>query len=307
MNKGYQILQFLSSKKLVLVAVGTVAITAVAVGVAVGIIKNKADNGELDILSNNEYSSGVEFTSEIVVSLPDNIDVEIENEGTETEPQTPIVDNETPSTPQVCTHKYKKETLEPTCSAQGYTNNVCELCGDKYTDAYTEPKHSYGKYLCDYCNKPDPSNPMYALNAWLSKEGELIGGDRFASLIYTDSTGEYNISTSLYYDIDYSFEYVNGSEIFRVNFGTDYSCNIFYKDTTGASCTTYELKNSAVSSKLDVKTEIEDFYQGDTDFTQDQIAQKLSEKITPVLKVIEEKLLTPKTGYNLKDLGFTMF
>jgi len=38
-----------------------------------------------------------------------------------------------------CVHNYIGETLDPTCTEQGYTTYTCELCGDSYIDDITEP------------------------------------------------------------------------------------------------------------------------------------------------------------------------
>ena len=65
---------------------------------------------------------------------------------------------------QPCTHLYTKNVIPATCSSQGYTVHTCQKCGSSYTDSYVAPQHDYGKYLCIYCDKPDPTmNPYYSL------------------------------------------------------------------------------------------------------------------------------------------------
>ena len=82
---------------------------------------------------------------------------------------------------QPCTHLYTKNVIPATCSSQGYTVHTCQKCGSSYTDSYVAPQHDYGKYLCIYCDKPDPTmNPYYSLMAWMAKHRT-----------YTDENGEY--------------------------------------------------------------------------------------------------------------------
>lgn len=82
---------------------------------------------------------------------------------------------------QPCTHLYTKNVIPATCSSQGYTTHTCKKCGSSYTDSYVAPQHDYGKYLCIYCDKPDPTmDPYYSLMAWMDKHKA-----------YTDANGEY--------------------------------------------------------------------------------------------------------------------
>ncbi len=47
-----------------------------------------------------------------------------------------------------CYHKYKDEITEPTCTVEGYTTHICEICGESYVDTYTEPTgHSFEDWV----------------------------------------------------------------------------------------------------------------------------------------------------------------
>ena len=45
------------------------------------------------------------------------------------EPEEPITE---------CAHEYTEEVVSRTCITKGYTRYTCTLCGDTYTDDYTE-------------------------------------------------------------------------------------------------------------------------------------------------------------------------
>ena len=45
-------------------------------------------------------------------------------------------------------HKYKSSIVAPKCDADGYTNHVCSVCGDTYTDNPTASAgHSFGEWI----------------------------------------------------------------------------------------------------------------------------------------------------------------
>lgn len=47
-----------------------------------------------------------------------------------------------------CPHEYREEIVASTCTEQGYTKYICELCGDSYKDNYIESKgHSFSEVI----------------------------------------------------------------------------------------------------------------------------------------------------------------
>ena len=52
-----------------------------------------------------------------------------------------------PVTHPVLDHSFRDTVTSPTCTAQGYTEHVCTVCGTTMTDSYTEPLgHSWGAW-----------------------------------------------------------------------------------------------------------------------------------------------------------------
>ncbi len=45
-----------------------------------------------------------------------------------------------------CSHNYTSVVTKPTCTKQGYTTHTCSLCGDSYTDTFTNPSHTEGSW-----------------------------------------------------------------------------------------------------------------------------------------------------------------
>ena len=53
-----------------------------------------------------------------------------------------------------CTHEYTEEVVEGTCTTKGYTKYTCNLCGDTYTDNYTEVNgHKFGEIVIEPTRK----------------------------------------------------------------------------------------------------------------------------------------------------------
>lgn len=54
------------------------------------------------------------------------------------------------SEPVVCEHEYVAERVDGTCTTKGYTRYTCSLCGDNYTDDYTEVNgHKFGEIVIE--------------------------------------------------------------------------------------------------------------------------------------------------------------
>ena len=46
-----------------------------------------------------------------------------------------------------CTHAYEEVVTPPSCTEQGYTTHLCTVCGDLFTDSYTEAAgHDFGEW-----------------------------------------------------------------------------------------------------------------------------------------------------------------
>ena len=55
------------------------------------------------------------------------------------------------SAEEVCTHEYGEGIIHaPTCTAEGYTEYICTLCGESYRDNYTErAEHTYSEVVIE--------------------------------------------------------------------------------------------------------------------------------------------------------------
>ena len=59
--------------------------------------------------------------------------------------------SKTAAAEEVCTHEYVEGSVHaPTCTAEGYTEYICTLCGESYPDNYTEcAKHTYSEVVIE--------------------------------------------------------------------------------------------------------------------------------------------------------------
>ena len=59
-----------------------------------------------------------------------------------------------------CVHSYTDgETLEPTCTAEGFRETVCSLCGYRQKETLPALGHDYSGGACTRCGEPEPVNP----------------------------------------------------------------------------------------------------------------------------------------------------
>ena len=86
-----------------------------------------------------------------------------------------------------CAHDFKIKVVAPTCTERGHTGHVCTKCGQWFWDAFTPARHQYGKYLCEICGAPDPSDPIHSLCAWLRTYGTLNGNGTYRSIPSADT------------------------------------------------------------------------------------------------------------------------
>ena len=68
------------------------------------------------------------------------------------------------------THSYESVVTEATCTEEGCTTHTCTVCGDSYTDSYTDPLgHAYENGFCAECGEQDPTILLGDLNG----DGEI--------------------------------------------------------------------------------------------------------------------------------------
>ena len=211
--------------------------------------------------------------------------------------------------PTECVHVYVISKVEPTCTSQGYTEHTCTKCGKSYRDAYVGP-HDYGKYFCVYCGRPDPTRPIISLYEWMKieKNAPIMGNGKFSSINYTENGVTYSIVSDPWatvYDHGISFEYEKDEEFFSITLESTKKCSIYYS-YNGVNGSNSSLSNASVNSNLEINLDY--FYNGgNTGFTKEEFSKQMVSKIDGAMRTIQDKLLTPKTGLNLKDLGFTYY
>lgn len=198
---------------------------------------------------------------------------------------------------QPCTHLYTKNVIPATCSSQGYTVHTCQKCGSSYTDSYVAPQHDYGKYLCIYCDKPDPTmDPYYSLMAWMDKHKAYTDANGEYVWVYYSGNAEYKVTCD---DMgsSYLIEYHCGEE----------SLTIFlfhYSDTMDSYYDIGEKFGRAVLSKETFtipSLPIFDNYPPEYgNFKYDY-----SNRLDNTFNVIQSQLLSP-LGLNLHMFGFKL-
>ncbi|WMJ22532.1 hypothetical protein RBG61_11105 [Paludicola sp. MB14-C6] len=207
-------------------------------------------------------------------------------------------------------HEYTSKTIPPTCTVKGYTIHTCKSCGDSYKDAYSTPQHTYINYLCKFCGQPSRSEPIQSLRAWILKNGTLYDNGKAYYIAY----GNYSISTLTYEynkvndDIQFVYDPNNEStESLLINMIDDISsCDIHYEIYKDRICGYVNLNPSKVNASTTLKLDNFNNYNG-IQCTEEEFAQKMSDKLNDLINTIQDKLLYPKTGLKFKDFGFTSY
>ena len=214
---------------------------------------------------------------------------------------------DSPSQPQGCSHTFIAETVRPSCTEQGYTVHTCSKCGYHYTDAYTAPRHDYGKYLCDYCGHPDPSQPYYSLSAWVVTQIPPDDIHGYQMLKHNNQDGLYYIwCWEDMRDITFRYEGAQAEEYLSVTFGNDGMCQLAYTNryATGVA----EVKKSAVSSSMQLELDSFSLRSGNgSNGSKEDFVEEMLGKIDGFMNTIQDKLLLPNVGFGLKQLGFTAY
>ena len=190
---------------------------------------------------------------------------------------------------QPCTHLYTKNVIPATCSSQGYTVHTCQKCGSSYTDSYVAPQHDYGKYLCIYCDKPDPTmNPYYSLMAWMAKHRT-----------YTDENGEYATYkvTCNTMGSRYIVEYEGRDESLNLGFYNDADFIDSYYQLGG-------IPGRAILSKETITIPSLPLF-NDYPAEYGNFKYSFSNRLDDTFNVIQRELLSP-LGLNLHMFGFKL-
>lgn len=195
------------------------------------------------------------------------------------------------SKPVGCTHHYRIKVVSPTCTERGYTEHVCTVCGQRFSDAFTPAGHQYGKYLCEICGAPDPSVPLHSLCAWLRTYGTLNANGTYRSISYGDIT----IYTSEYFHdrdyiyIDKAVGTENSSEIFRIFFDSSGECTVLYSLSYPHSSVSASAAQSIGETGVLPITALEKYHNStDNGKTQADYVQLLNRDLVPILRMRSE-------------------
>lgn len=95
-------------------------------------------------------------------------------------------DSSTPST-STHSHSYSKKVTAATCTAGGYTTYTCS-CGSTYKSDYTNPTHTYTKFICRPCGAIDKVNAYKYLVDYVKAKGTTNGS--YKSITLRESYGK---------------------------------------------------------------------------------------------------------------------
>lgn len=191
-EKQNRLKQFFTKKNIAILATATVVCISAAIAIPLCVLSEQTIPVSRESSEIASYIVTENSSEESIESIESIADTSLQEESSEhaesvqeSAAQHVVEQNnsiaESTAKIQPCTHLYTKNVIPATCSSQGYTVHTCQKCGSSYTDSYVAPRHDYGKYLCIYCDKPDPTmNPYYSLMAWIAKHHT-----------YTDENGEY--------------------------------------------------------------------------------------------------------------------
>lgn len=234
-------------------------------------------------------------------SRPSDSSVHVPSQPQSTEPSQAAGGKEAPTKALPCSHVYAEDTTPPTCSSQGYTIHTCQNCGQSYTDSYLAPRHTFGKYLCEYCDLPDPSmNPYYSLHAWMRNH---VPQDEYGQYKWVYQTGgaEYIIYSGAEGD-NMTIEYSSASEHYMMYFGRTGDFIDTYFDRGEQFSRMVMMKPNLVLPSLPMFKDYE--YLGPGDCSSEEFAIFYSNRIDDTLHVIDSQMLSP-LGLTLKSFGFT--
>ena len=219
-EKQSQFKQFFTKKNVTILSAITVVCIAVAISVPLCVLSDQTIPVSNEPSEASSYFMTEISSAEKVGSLESFADSSSQeetpesSEPTQEQPQNTVEQKapmeENTAKIQPCTHLYTKNVIPATCSSQGYTVHTCQKCGSSYTDSYVAPQHDYGKYLCIYCDKPDPAmNPYYSLMAWIEKHQAYTNANGEYVWAYNSGNATYKVTCDnmgSYYMIEYEGE-----------------------------------------------------------------------------------------------------
>lgn len=131
------------------------------------------------------------------------------------------------------THSYSTKVTAATCTEQGYTTYTC-ACGDSYVGDYTNPTHTYSKYVCSKCGAVDKAHAYEYLIEWVKKNG--IADGSHVNFDYYINGDEYH-RIGLTYDATNKYLYISdgthkqGKLISSMLSLDRYSCMLTFEET----------------------------------------------------------------------------
>ena len=198
---------------------------------------------------------------------------------------------------QPCTHLYTKNVIPATCSSQGYTVHTCQKCGSSYTDSYVAPQHDYGKYLCIYCDKPDPTmNPYYSLMAWMAKHRTYTDENGEYVWVYNSGNATYKVTCNTM-GSRYIVEYEGRDESLNLGFYNDADFMDSYYQLGG-------IPGRAILSKETITIPSLPLF-NDYPAEYGNFKYSFSNRLDDTFNVIQRELLSP-LGLNLHMFGFKL-
>ena len=215
-----------------------------------------------------------------------------------------------------CKHDFRSLILPPNCTTGGYTEHRCQDCGYEYISDKTEPngKHDYGKYLCDYCDKADPSRPIETLIVWMKKHGTESGNSKFYGIEKTVGNIRYEISTP--YDflpqnfVSFTATSLSGIDYFSVDFSDTADCRYSFKkyseDYQTLIHADIELKSSVARAKfIPEDFSYLDIY--DTSYPKEEVYIQMTDFFDEFINEINSVFASSGCGLSVKDFGFKLF
>ena len=100
-------------------------------------------------------------------------------------------------------HSYTHKLTPSTCTEKGYTTHTCSLCGDSYTDTYTDiAKHDYTNGNCVHCGATDPNYVIDQNVAQISVESVTASSGQTVRIAVAlkNNPGIAGLAVSLKYD-----------------------------------------------------------------------------------------------------------
>ena len=266
-----------------------------------------------DITESNAYSSVV--TSSFSSSTVSETD-EINTAAAEISNISPSSNASVKSEASGCKHDFRSLIIPPNCTTGGYTEHRCQDCGYEYISDKTEPngEHSYGKYLCDYCDKADPSRPIETLIVWMKKHGTESGNSKFYGIEKTVGNIRYEILTP--YDflpqnyVSFTATSLSGIYNFSVNISDTADCEYWFTKYSEDYRTLFhagiELKSSAARAKFFPEV-FSDLYIYDTSYTKEEVHIQMTDFFDDFINEINSVFASSECGLSVKDFGFKLF